>query len=339
MKRVMVTGACGFIGSHLAEDQHRRGRAVTAVDLRAGHLSPRLGAAGLEFVEADFRAQEVLERLPGHDVCFHLASLHLETGVDEGLYQEVNVRGTRRLLEACREAGVGRFVYCSSVGVYGDVRNPPADEETPCHPDITYERSKLAAEKAVLEFARETGYPVVVLRPAWVYGPRCPRTLRLFRAIARRRFIYIGDGGTLRHPVYIDDMVRAFEVAATHPSAVGETFIVAGPRWTTIRELVEAIAACLEVPAPKMRVPRAPVALGLKAVEAAFGLLGRRPPVSSRSLKFFSGNTAFRTDKAARHLGYKAEVDLGEGLRRTLAWYLDQGLLPAQVRPASVSHP
>ncbi len=329
MKRVVVTGAGGFIGSHLAEDQQRRGRAVTAVDLQTGHLTPRLEAPGLEFIEADFRSPEVVERLPGHDLCFHLASLHLETGVDEGRYQEVNVRGTRSLLEACREAGVARFVYCSSVGVYGDVRNPPADEESPCHPDIAYERSKLAAEEAVLEFARNTGYPVVILRPAWVYGPRCPRTLRLFRAIAGGRFVYVGDGSTLRHPIYVDDMVRGFEAAATHPSAVGETFIIAGPRWVTIRELVEAVAGCLEVPAPRMRVPRAPVALALKAMETAFGLLGRRPPIGSRRLKFFSGNTAFRTDKAADLLGFRAVVDLPEGLQRTLACYLEHGLLPA----------
>ena len=89
-------------------------------------------------------------------------------------------------------AGIGRFVHCSSVGVYGDIKNPPADEESECQPDVAYEKSKLAGEKAVLGYAQESGYELTVVRPAWVYGPQCPRTLKLFRTIKKGTFFLRG---------------------------------------------------------------------------------------------------------------------------------------------------
>ena len=321
-QRVLITGAGGFIGSHLVEDQLRRGRQVTAVDLHVSTLESFEADPRLQVLAGDFTDRLWFDPyLEGHDVCFHLASAHLEKGVSDDYFWQVNVKGTRQFVEQCHAAGITRFVHCSSVGVYGDIENPPADENSPYHPDVAYEKSKLAGEETVLEFAREVNYPLVIVRPAWVYGPRCPRTLKLFKTIKKRRFFYVGNGQTLRHPIYVEDMTAGFELAATHERAPGDTFIMAGPRAVTLEELATEIAACLGVPAPSLRFPLPLVWAGVSAMELAAGVVGKEPPYTRRSLKFYTGNTSFRIDKARDILGFKPQIDLAEGLRCTYDWY------------------
>ncbi len=319
--RVLITGAGGFIGSHLVADQLKRGREVTAIDLKVDALQPFLPNPRLQVLKGDFTDRALLDSyMADQDVCFHLASAHLETGLDDEHFWKVNVQGAQEFVERCHKAGVRRFVHCSSVGVFGDIPNPPADEESDCRPDIAYEKSKLAGERAVMDYARKNGYAVVVVRPAWVYGPGCHRTLKLFRSIKKRRFFFVGDGRTLRHPIYIDDMLQGFEVAATHEQALGEVFIIAGPRAVSLLELTSEIANCTGVPAPGLKLPKALVWPACYFLEAGFAALGREAPFSRRSLKFFTGNTAFVTKKACEQLGFQAQVELSEGLKQTYDW-------------------
>ena len=115
----------------------------------------------------------------GVEVVHHLAAAHLGASVTDAEFERVNVGAVRSLVGTAIDAGVQRFVHCSSVGVFGRIDNPPADEDSPCHPDIAYERSKLAGEQAVIE-AVTTGFPAVIIRPVWVYGPGDARTEKLF---------------------------------------------------------------------------------------------------------------------------------------------------------------
>ncbi|MGH2538594.1 MAG: NAD-dependent epimerase/dehydratase family protein [Candidatus Promineifilaceae bacterium] len=324
---VLITGAGGFIGRHLVSDQLGRGRRVTALDLNLEALAPLAGHKRLELVAADFTAAGQTAYLAGQDVCFHLASAHLERGLSEAFFQRVNVDGTRAFVERCQRAGVGRFVHCSSVGVYGDLKRPPADEDSPFGPQNAYERTKLAGEQAVRERARQANYDLVVVRPAWVYGPGCPRTARLFRSINRGRFFFIGDGRALRHPIYVADMAQGFEAAATHPNAAGEHFIIAGPRAVTLLELTAEIARALGRPAPRLKVPLALARPAVAALETAGRVSGRPVPFSRRSLKFFTGNTAFVTDKAQRLLGYQAKTELADGVQLTGRWLAEAAML------------
>ena len=317
---VLITGAGGFIGSHIVTEQLSLGRRVRALDVDLSGIS-QVVHPNLERIECDFTdpaAQN--EALRGVDLVVHLASAHLDVSLPEETYWRVNVHSLPGFLESCRNADVKRFVHVSSVGVYGQIRTPPADEDSPCQPELLYERTKYAGELEVNRFFKETGFPIVIIRPAWVYGPGCQRTRRLFRSIEKKRFLFVGDGMTMRHCVYIDDFVNAIELAATQEAAVGRTYVIGDDAPVTLKTLIGEISKISNVRAPGLHVPVWVMnGLGLLA-EIAFSPLRREPPISRRTLMFFVGNTAFDTSRARRELGFAPRYTLADGLRAYSTW-------------------
>jgi nucleoside-diphosphate-sugar epimerase len=317
---VLITGANGFLGRHLVLDQLARGRRVRAVDLHDDRLADLAGTAGLEVRRADICDLEAMRGLvAGADLVFHLASAHLAVALGDEAYWRINRDGARELARLCHEAGVRRFVHCSSVGVYGEITDPPADEATPCRPDLIYEKSKLAGEEAVLAYHRETGFPLTVIRPVWVYGPGCPRTEKLFRSLRKGTFFYIGSGRSLRHCIHVSDFNQACELCASRPEAVGEVFIIGDAAAVTLRELLGAMAAAGGFRKPWIHLPLALARPLFAAVEKLSLLLKREPFVSTRTLKFFTNNTAFSIAKSRKRLGFEPRYGVAEGMRRTWA--------------------
>ncbi|HEX5766273.1 MAG TPA: NAD(P)-dependent oxidoreductase [Woeseiaceae bacterium] len=327
-RKVLVTGAGGFIGKHLVGDQLARGHEVTATDVNLGELEAMKLDGRLTCRQVDVRSSKDMRPcMQGADVVFHLAAAHLEVTEDDSYFEDVNARATEELLRIAAEEGVSRFVHCSTAGIYGPLKKLPANEETPAAPDIPYERSKLAAEKVVLAESLRTGLHTVIMRPAWVYGPLCPRTLKLVRAIARRRFFFVGKGENLRHPIYITDILQAFERAATLAVPPGEKLLAAGPEAVTVRQLVAAIAEELGMAYSPPTIPAwlmKPVCFGVEKIAA---IAGAEPPFSRRSLKFFSESSAFDISRARRVLGFEPVVGIRQGLRLTIAFYRQRGLL------------
>jgi len=319
MTKVLITGAGGFIGSHLVDSQLDSGMEVRAVDLHIGALEHAFGHPNLTFLESDIRNQDQLNScMEGIDIVYHLASAHLDVSLSNEHYRSVNVDGTIALLEAACRAGVKRFIHCSSVGVMGDIENPPANEDYPCRPTNIYEQTKLEGEHAARRFGNENDFPVVIARPAWVYGPRCPRTAKLLRQVRKRRFPIFGNGKNLRHPIYITDAVRGLELCAEAPKAAGETFIIAGSQPVTINELLKTIAAVQNTPSPSIRLPISIGVMAGYALQLSFKLLGRTPPFSRRSLDFFMKHNAYDISKARRMLNFDPAVDLTTGLILTV---------------------
>jgi nucleoside-diphosphate-sugar epimerase len=316
---VLVTGAAGFIGSHLTRRLASLGAPVRAVDVQPGPPAPQ--GAGIDYHRIDLRETGRLEPLlDGVRTVYHLASVHLEVHAGEAEFEAVNVRAVADLVAACARRRVGRLIHTSSVGIFGHVARPPAGEDAPKNPQSPYERTKLAGEQAALREAAAAGLPIVVLRPAWVYGPGCPRTAKLARALRRGRFFFVGTGDNLRHPLYIDDMIDAFLAAAeAPPGALGKTYIIAGPRYLTLRELVDTFARVLGVSSPRLALPRRLAYLLGMTAETAFAPFGKEPPFSRRSLAFFANDNAFDTSAAASGLGYRAGTDFEAGLRLTFA--------------------
>ena len=148
-----------------------------------------------------------------------------------------------------------RVVQCSTVGVHGDVERPPADEDAPLRPGDVYQESKLEGERLRAEAAARTGIELTIARPSGIYGPGDRRLLKLFRGVARRRFVVLGDGRIFYHLTYIDDLVEGFRLCGEMPAAAGRTYILAGGDVSTLNELVALIADEAGVPPPRLHLP------------------------------------------------------------------------------------
>ncbi len=323
---VLVTGASGFTGSHLARMLVESGERVRVLT-RKGSSLELLGdvARDVECVEGDLGEGTSLESaVRGVERVFHIAAVYREARLPDSIYREVNVEGTRRLAEAALAEGGIRFLYCSTCGVHGEVE-PPADETAPYNPGDIYQRTKVEAERIVLGLHRERGLPAVILRPVGIYGPGDRRFLKLFRGVARRRFPMIGDGKVFYHLTHVEDVARGFVKAAETKEAVGEAFILAGARYTTVAELVGLIAEKAGVAPPRFHWPSGPIYLASALCEDLCRPFGIEPPLHRRRLDFFLKNRAFEIGKARRVLGWEPRVELPEGIARTLEWYRAHG--------------
>ncbi|MFW6193095.1 MAG: NAD-dependent epimerase/dehydratase family protein [Gemmatimonadota bacterium] len=323
---ILVTGATGFTGGRLCRRLVDDGEVVVAF-VRPTSDTTSLEELGVECRTVDITdPDEVRSGFEPFDRVYHLAAAFRTEHPDRDVFRRVNVDATRHLLDAAEAAGVGRFVHCSTVGVQGEIEDPPATEEYRTKPGDHYQVTKLEGER----LARRRfgpGLPGTVVRPVGIYGPGDTRFLKLFRAVDRGHFVMIGSGNTLYHLTYVDDLVRGIRLAGRHPEAPGEVFTLGGPRYTTIEELVDTVADVLDRPRPRLKVPYRPVYWASIACERVCALLGVEPPLYPRRVEFFALDRAFDITKARETLGYEPRMDLEEGLRRTADWYRDEGLL------------
>jgi len=328
--KLLVTGGTGFIGSHLAEEGRRRGAEVVVLGLTDrpeeqanAELLSRLGA---EVIPGSITDAELCRRAArGATHIFHLAVAMREGGKSDEFFEAINLDGSRHLLQAATAERVQRFVYCSTIGIYGHRAPGITTEDSPLSPGNIYERTKVAAERLVRDFAENCALPSVVLRPADVYGPRDQRLLKMFKGVSRGRFPLFGGGQGRRHMVYVDDVVSAFFQACEREEALGEGLIVAGPRPCTLRELLDQVTAATGSKRYGIRLPLAPM-LGLAAVvEDVSAALAIDPPIYRRRMDFFHSDSAFDTSRARRVLGWAPQVDLEEGIRRTYEDYRTRG--------------
>ena len=326
--RVLVTGATGFTGAHLVRALVQDGGIVRVI-ARDGARAAAVLPAGVEVVAGDVTEVDVVDRAMRDVACvFHLAAAYREAGLPDQRYWDVHVGATRHLLHAALRERVARFVHCSTVGVHSHIANPPADETWPHQPADVYQATKSEAEREALAFAQAHGLALAVARPTAIYGPGDLRLLKLFRLIARRRFILLGGGEIFYHMVYVDDLVRGLRLLATSPAAPGEVFILGGAEYRTLNQLAGMIARIVEAPPPRLKLPAWPFQLAGSACEWICKPFGIAPPIYRRRVDFFTKSRAFTIEKARRVLGYEPQVSLEAGLARTAAWYRENGYLP-----------
>ncbi|MEX0729686.1 MAG: NAD-dependent epimerase/dehydratase family protein [Aquisalimonadaceae bacterium] len=326
MDSILVTGGSGFTGGALCRRLVADGESVVTF-VRASSRTEDLRALGVECRVVDIGdAADVRANFHGIRAVYHIAGAFRGEHADLDEFRRINVEATRNLLEAARDAGVERFVHCSTVGVQGHIEDPPADENYRFKPHDHYQRSKLEGELVARKYMA-AGLPGAVIRPSAIYGPGDLRFLKLMRTIARGQFVMIGAGRNLYHMTYIDDLVNGFLLAGRRPEALGEVFSIAGGKYLPTRELVNLIADLLERPRPRLTVPSAPLRVAAVACSAVCRPLKIEPPLYPRRLDFFTKGRAFSTAKARRLLGYEPAVSLEDGLRRTIGWYRTQGLM------------
>jgi nucleoside-diphosphate-sugar epimerase len=334
--RVLVTGATGFIGGHLVHCLVAQGHRVRALVRRE---SPALAEAGVELVWGDLTDLETVRAaVSGVEAVSHLAAVRDAWGIPASVYERVNVEGTRHLLEAAAEAGVHRFLYCSSVGVACYPGNLEADETLPfCEPtsQVLYHRSKAQAERTVLESARSGRVPALVVRPVITYGPDDERGMvtRMVMLLEQGRFMLVGNGRDHVDLVYVDDLVAGMCLALER-GAVGTVYILSGTAPIQARKLVAKICDLLGRHPPSICVP-APIARAAGwAMETLYragdrlGVLdGKEPFITCDKVATLTMDWGFSHARAGQELGYRPQVDYGKGLRRTLDWLQETGFL------------
>jgi len=325
--RVLVTGATGFTGGQLARALKARGYDVWAM-LRTPAGAESLQRDGIQTRTGDLANPASLPAaVSGMDVVYNIAALYRQAGLPDSVYHQVNGTAVGQLIDAAAGAGVRRVVHCSTVGVHGDIEHPPAGEDAPLSPGDVYQLSKVEGEQRARDAASRTGVEVVIARPSGIYGPGDRRLLKLFRGVARRRFVILGDGRIFYHLTYIDDLVEGFRLCGEVPAAAGRTYILAGAETPTLNDLAALIAKEAGVPPPSLHLPVWPFWLAGAACEAVCAPFGLEPPIYRRRVDFFTKSRAFDITRAREELGYAPRTELREGIRRTLDWYRVHGWL------------
>jgi nucleoside-diphosphate-sugar epimerase len=319
---VLVTGATGFIGAELVRVLLARGDVVRALVRDRDRVLP-----GVEVVRGDLLDPRSLAGIETDvDVVFHCASLLGKWGTDERVLHAVNVEGSTNVLERFRGTALLRYIHLSAGGVSGPLSGRVVDETYECRPATAYEKSKLLGEQRVLARSRELGLPTSVVRPTFTYGPGDPHKIALFRAVKRGRYAYIGDGESVNHPVYLDDLIHGL-LLARERARDGEVYIIGGPRPVTKRELVCTIADTLGVRRPFLRIPRWIATLAAFKLELLGRVLGFEPILTRSRVMMMADDFGYSIDKARRELGYEPRTELPEGLGKTILSYVESGLL------------
>jgi nucleoside-diphosphate-sugar epimerase len=323
----VVTGATGLLGSHVAEQLRARGERVRAL-VRPSSDPTFLRQLGVELAPGDLGDPDSLRRaVAGADVVYHCAARVGDWGSWADFRCQV-IDATRHVVAACRDAGVGRLLHVSSVSVYGHPRRKERiTEEEPLGQRLRlldhYCRAKMRAE----EIARELGPAMTVVRPSWIFGPRDRNTWpRLVNALRGRWVRILGRGDNLLNIVHAADVADGLIRAARHPEARGQVYHLCSDGEITQRQFLDTLTDALGLP----RVDRS--ASLLKAYLG--GLLGdvvarvcrwdRAPYVSRYSVGLIARPVHFSSDRARRQLGWEPQVDAREGLRRAVAWFLEQ---------------
>jgi len=326
--KILVTGGTGFTGKALVRRLLNDGHQVIALDYQEGLKTQELRDWGAEVVIGTVTDKDLVARcMKGVDVVQHLAAAFRQLNEPQSYYWDVNVEGTRNVLEAALREKIIKFVYCSTCGVHGNVENPPGSEDSPINAADYYQQTKYEAEPIVKQY-QQKGMPATILRPAAIYGPGDPeRFFMIFKRVNKGLFPMFGDGKTLYHPLYIDHLVDAHVLSMEPGRGDGEAYLIADEEYVPIKTLVRKTAEALGVDVKIPHFPILPVVVAGHICEKVCKPFKVTPPIFPRRVDWYRQNRAFSIDKAKRDLGYNPKVSLDEGLRRTAQWYKQEGYL------------
>lgn len=330
--KVAIIGASGFIGSHLCDACVRKGDTVTAL-ARSSDAVNELNHKGVCAFQGGLDDDALCRTIEGVDLVFNCAGALGKWRTPSDELERVNTQAAGQVVRCSAKTGARRVIHTSTAGVTGPLPGEVyADESYPCNPTTEYQRTKLAGEKAALEAHRETGIPLVIVRPAFVYGPGDTHKLSMFRAVKSGRIALVNRGSSELHPVYVDDLISGMLLAAERAPGSGETYILAGESPASTRILLDTVAAVMGVRTPVISLPEKPMLMMASMAEALGRAMGKEPPLTRSKVKLFSENYAYTIDRARREIGYQPVVDLREGIERTAEWYVEQNLIPPRGR-------
>jgi nucleoside-diphosphate-sugar epimerase len=277
--KILVTGAAGFLGGHLVDMLLERGDEVRAMVRPVENASRLRKLDGVEVVHGDLTDKESVERaVRGVQRVYNVAAKTGPWGLEKD-YSAVNVWGVADLITAAMDAGVERIVHTSSITVYGHHLHGSITEDHPFHTeDNPYSRTKIAGEKLVADFVKERGAPVVVVRPAWIYGPRDTASFGRFVALVESgKGFLIGSGKNIVPVVYVRDVAQGLiEAGDAGDEVIGKAYTIADDRRVTQVEYLNTIADFLEVPPVSRKLPYFALYTAGRTAELLWQAMGRR---------------------------------------------------------------
>jgi nucleoside-diphosphate-sugar epimerase len=324
--RTLITGASGFVGGHVADAVLRRGWPMHLLARSGSDLSRYEKEPGVTVFRGEMTdANLVRQALQEVEAVIHCAAKVGDWGPTED-YRRANVEPLRVLLDSCKGQALGRFVHISSLGVYAAQHHYGSDETVPPpeHHVDGYTQSKVEAEKLALQYYRDFGVPVAILRPGFVYGPRdrvvLPRTIQNLR---EGRVRYPGGGNTVLNTIFIRNLVDAVLLALTNEQAVGQTYNLTDGEAVTKRRFFEKIADAYGLPRPWRKPPLWLAWVVTWCIDRVARMRGRAtaPRFNLTAFKFLAYNLDFSIEKARRELGYQPRVGFEDAMNETLAWY------------------
>jgi nucleoside-diphosphate-sugar epimerase len=323
--RFLITGATGFIGSHVVEACKSRGHSVSTV-ARTSSDTTLLENLGVTIHRGELADAAVVSRaLADADVVVHCAAKVGDRGGAE-VYRPTNVDALRVVLDACKGRALHRFVHMSSLGVYEPRHHYGTDETEPLptqHFD-GYTQSKVEAEQLALRYGQEHAIPLVVLRPGFVYGPRDRAVIpAILERMKHGRVHFLGGDQRVLNTIYVGNLVDAVFLAVDNPQAVGQIYNLTDGEAVTRERFFGAIADGLGVPRSRQLLPRWVAGILVRILRRQIRRAGPNgnPWLTQARFKFLLLNLDFSIDKAKRELGYRPRVSFDEGMRETMAWY------------------
>lgn len=321
---VLVTGANGFVGSALCRNLVQRGDVVRGLVRKTSDLA-LLEGIPVQLVTGALGEPSSLEHATqGIDLVYHVAAATTDWGTLDH-FRQVNVQGTRSILEAAVERHVKRFVYVSSVAVHGFGGAQDMDEQSPQPPTpFPYCRSKQEAEALVRRFHEQGRIAATIVRPGDVYGPGDRVVLlKMASLLETGRMVLIGRGETLGAFTYVENLADGLILAGTTDKAAGRAYIVTDGIRLTWREYLERLTAALEVPGPRACIHSSTAYAAARVLESIYRLLGvrRRPPVTRYVVAHLSRDFHFCIDRARRELGYEPRIGIDKAIANTAEWY------------------
>ena len=327
MSTILVTGANGFIGSHVAEHLHREGHNVRGLVRRTSDLK-FIEDLDIELCFGDITDLRTLEEpVEGAEIVVHVAGLASDWGLVED-FQAVNLQGTRNTAQAAAARGVKRFVHISSTAIHGFRGARNMNENSPMPPSpFPYCKTKKAAELWLFEFAHRVSMEIAAVRPGNVYGPRDHTFIEKYLdALVDGKMGYVSGGRSWTCPTYIENLADGIKKTCFDPAAKGEAFIMTDGLEIDWRTFTEKFAAELGVGLPRLSVPfkaAYSLAFGMETIYRIFGI--SRPPFRTRYRISNGGRDYhFSIEKAKRTLGHMPPVCFDEAVRRTVLWYANR---------------
>jgi len=325
--KALVTGANGFVGSHLVESLLSKGYQVICLVRKTSNLR-WLSGLEVKYVYADIKEKDSLrDVVKDVDLVFHVAGLTKAKSREE--YFKANYQGTKNLIEVCVEHNprIKRFVCISSQAAVGPGKDEkPLDETAPCNPITDYGKSKLEGERIVLEFSSKL--PVTVIRPPAVYGPRDPDILSFFKVANKGFKTLFGKEESYLSLCYIEDLIDGIILAAESPKGIGQIYFVADDRIYSWREAFGIIAKVLNKKTITLRIPNIFLFTMAFIAENIFGLLGKPTVINIQKVREITQKYwVCDVSKAKKELGFSPKYKLEEGAKKTVRWYKERGWL------------